>query len=65
MVPGMNFDIFFRYLFSDVFLNQRWAALNEVSAATAAVGKGALNGQLRTPRLCTRSSNGVNHKHYR
>ncbi len=46
MVPGMNFEI----SLSDRFVSQRWAALNEVSAAVAAaIGKGALGCQLRTP----------------
>jgi len=40
MVPGMNFEI----SLSDRFVSQRWAALNEVSAAVAAaIGKGALD----------------------
>ena len=42
----MNFEI----SLSDRFVGQRWAALNEVSAAVAAaIGKGALGCQLRTP----------------
>ena len=32
MVPGMNFEI----SLSDRFFSQRWAALNEISAAVAA-----------------------------
>jgi hypothetical protein len=37
-------------LASDRFFSQRWAALNEVSAAVAAaIGQGALDCQHRTP----------------
>ena len=47
MLPGMNFRI---YRSLDRFFSQRWAALNEVSAAVAAaVGKGALDCQHHTP----------------
>ena len=44
----MNFE----YPLSDRFFSQRWAALNEVSAAlAAAVGNGALDCQQHTPVL--------------
>ncbi len=43
----MNFESF-----SDCFISQRWAALNEVfDTVAAAVGKGALDCRRRTPSL--------------